>query len=486
MVKRKVVSLVMTALLIGLTATADLANAALATGQAPAVSEQKQEKQLSQDVVDSLKGNLGSKSLPDANEPLELLQQLEKAKGTQMELEKFQELAAKYPDSRTAHTQLAQAYWKQFKDSGNKNLAKQAFAAELKASKNGLAQGDVHYVSWLDEMGTEAGQLDAVVAHYNDILAKFPNDFQTNLYLAKVLVKQNDLNKADGLFKKAKEVRPAGNIDAHAAYAEFLLDQGRYEQALTESILVGEDFEYMHFLQGVALEKLGRGEEAKAHYAKFVEFSQSFPAAKRYQIEGSEYQAGIGFEGDVTIQATGNVNMSWVIACEATTESYGAQSQVGWSVRQRVNRGSTKVSGSTCMYTTNSGATIDDKYKNVICQSYAYTSLKCNTSKDVYTCVNTNTRTATTDSVANKVYNGTTPDPYTGYCPSGTKSSTNNCTATCSGAVTNKTSFTAKTPHSFLGGTTKRTKPYSCYLEALNVCGNGGSENWFYYNNANT
>jgi tetratricopeptide (TPR) repeat protein len=486
MKKRKVVSMLMTALLIGLTATADLAGTAIAAGQTPFASEHKQEKKLKQEVVDFLKGNYGSKSLPDVNEPLELLQAIEKAKGAPMEMEKLEELAARYPDSRTAHTHLAQSYWNKFKQTGDKNFAKKAFRAELKASQNGLAQGGVHYVSWLEEMGTEAGELDAVIDWYHQILAKYPDDYQTNLYLAKVLVKKNDLKKAEELFKKAKEVRPAGNVDAHAAYVEFLLDQGRYEEALTNSILIGEDIYYMHFLQGVALEKLGRGEEAKKHYAKYVDMSKSFPAPKRYMIEGSEYQAGIAFEGMIEPEATGNVNLSWVIACEATTESYGGQSQVGWSVRQRVNRGSTKVNGSTCMYTTNSGSTIDEKYQNVICQPYAYTSLKCNSSKDVYTCVNTNKPSTTTNDVANKVYNGLTPDPYTGYCPTGTKSSTNNCTATCSGATTNKTSYTTNTPHSFLGGSTKPSKPYSCYLEANNVCGNGGSENWFYYNGPNT
>ena len=44
---------------------------------------------------------------------------------------------------------------------------------------------------------------------------------------------------------------------------------------------------YIHFLRGVARERLGRTEEARASYDLYREYSRSFPAPARFRISGS-------------------------------------------------------------------------------------------------------------------------------------------------------------------------------------------------------
>ncbi|WP_157729616.1 tetratricopeptide repeat protein [Tumebacillus algifaecis] len=469
-----------------------------------AVATAASDKKFQPGVEEFIQGNyLGhANELPDPNESVEVLQSYLTAKGSPKELDTFKNLVKKFPDSRHANVGLAMAYYNEFAATKDSKLAKLALQHELKAAEIALTYGKVQYTGWIKQIALDAGTPEAAVAFFDKALAAYPGDFEAALHKAETLGKMGKKAEAEASFKQAVDHRPAGNIDAHASYAEFLLEQGRYEEAALNTILIGESAYYISFLHGYALEKLGKGEEAQAHYAKFAEFSQSFPAPAKFKIERSAYQLGLSFEQPVgavasakmspdnTLEAvimpeatTATTNLSWAVTCEAGGETVGGMRMVGWSIRQRVNRGSTKVNGTTCLSVTNSGTTMDDKYGNVICQSSQYSGVTCNSSKDVTKCTNSNVRTTTTNQVAFDVYNGLVPDPYTGYCPTGTSSSTTYCTATCTGATNNTTSFTVKTPHSFLAYS--HAPLWGCAINAGAVCGNGGGDNYFDYNNAN-
>ena len=105
-------------------------------------------------------------------------------------------------------------------------------------------------------------------------------------------------------------------------------------------------------------------------------------------------------------------NLSWVTACEAgPAETIGANRQVAWSVRQRVNLGSTRVNNEICLSVDNSGAetNINQGYANIICQPDQYVGVRCNSSKNVFECSNLNIRDADSDQVSVDVYNGFVP-----------------------------------------------------------------------------
>jgi len=462
-----------------------LTSPGLLDGTSIANAETKAQPVFQPGVAEFIQGNyLGHASeLPDANESLEVLKEYMRLKGSPMELEGFQSLSKTFPESRHARVGLAMAYYNEFKATGDKKFAELALQEELAAANIGLKNDKVLYVSLIKQMALDAGQPEAAEKWMKHVLSKNPDDYETLVNYSQLLKATKHADKAEKHLQHAINVRPAGNIDAHVEYAELLLDAGRYEEALLNTILIGESAYYLDFLHGYALEKLGRGEEAKEFYARAEDYSANFPFPERFMIQDSALQTNLSFEGMASIEVANpaTTNLSWVTTCEAGGETIGAMRQVAWSVRQRVNRGSTYVNGSTCLYTTNSGATMNDKYANVICQSSQYSGVKCDSAKNVYSCTNANARTSTSNTVAYDVYNGLVPDPYTLYCPTGTPTSTSKCTAACSGATSNTTSFKATTPHSFLAYA--HGPLWGCAINAGAVCGNGGSDNYFDYNN---
>lgn len=235
-----------------------------------------------------------------------------------------------------------------------------------------------------------------------------------------------DNPRAEMIYHQAIELQPKGNVDALAYYAEWLLDHGRESEVL--SLLPSDThFEYLHFLRGVALERLGRLDEAEAEYAQFAAFSIDFPAPNRYRVPSSPIQVGIQFEGEASINATSSqarVGLSTLIKGEAGGESSGGQRAIGWVVRNRVLRGS--VGSPSCPYVNNSGATLADKYKSVMCQSGQFAGM-CSawcSNPSTTTCPHT----TTTDHNAYDVWYGYAPDPVplvgNGYCPGGFNYST--------------------------------------------------------------
>ena len=411
--------------------------------------------------------------LPDPNESVEVLKSYMNLLNSPNELSGFEKLVESFPDSRHAHKGLATAYYNQYLKSNDLSYASLALDEEIKASKIGFSYGKVLYIPWVKQMALDANRPEAAINWFEEILKEEPDHYLVIYHYADLLQKIKD-DGAEKYFLKAIEVRPTGNIDANVGYVEFLLDNNRYQEALNSSILVGENAFYLDFLHGYALEKLGRGEEAIKYYQKFEEMSKTFPAPDKYKITDSLYQKNITFQSDIVSPqvASAQINLSWVTACEAGGESVGGLRQVAWSVRQRVNRGTIP----SCLNVDNSGSNLNEKYSSVICQTAQYEGVNCS-SGDVTSCTNSNTRTSTSDQVANDVYYGVVPDPFTGYCPNGDIKGTDTCTAFCTNS--NSTSWYSRTPHSFLAYS---HTPDPCMKYAGAICGDGGSDNYFDYN----
>lgn len=337
----------------------------------------------------------------------------------------FADSVSRYHNSRHLHEGLAQVLW-YLAISGPEDSAVLEYAARevVRAVEIGLEFDKVRHTWLLAQILGRTGDINTLDSLFERMLAIAPT-FETYLHYALGLSLLGD-PKAEAVYHQAIELQPEGNVDALAFYAEWLLDQRREREVLN---LLPSDthFEYLHFLRGVAWERLGHLERAKTEYVWFVLFSHDFPAPKRYQIPNSLAQSGIRFEGDVSITATDSqarVGLSTLIYGEAGGESSGGQRAIGWVVRNRVLRGS--VGSPPCPYVNNSGATLADKYKSVMCQSGQFAGM-CSA-----WCSNPSTTTCphspTTDHNAYDVWYGYAPDPVplvgNGYCPGGFNYST--------------------------------------------------------------
>jgi hypothetical protein len=221
---------------------------------------------------------------------------------------------------------------------------------------------------------------------------------------------------------------------------------------------------YPHFLRGVALERLGKIDQARAEYALYKTFSQEFPAPAKYRIDGSPSQHGIRFEDSMHTanHCAGHTRLSIMIYCEARGESIGSQRLVGWTARNRALRGT--ISG--CISINNSGATICDRYYNVIGQSGQF-NIACNS------------RSTTSDNVAYDVYWGYAPEGITGGCPSNEARSGDRCdTGYC--YTYNENRYFSRGTFWFDLGCTANT---SCKTNAGSLCGNDtiGYDHCYYY-----
>lgn len=422
-----------------------------------------------------------SSEFPDVNEPLEVLEAYLENNDSPDGLKVFEKLVKKYPDSRHVNVGLAMKLYEKYNKTQDKADIKNALHFEIRAAEIALSFENILYTSWIKKMAIEAGELNLADNWFKKILEKYPDNYIANLHYAELLGTMNQ-KSADTYFKKAIELRPVGNFDSNVSYVEYLIEENRLDEALSESIVIGERANYLDFLHGFILEKKGNNEEASDYYKNFEEMSQMFPAPKKYKIEGSPLQNRIKFESESnntinsTIQSVNSAtyNLSYVIACEAGTESAGGMKQVGYAVRQRVNRGTI----ASCLSVNNSGANMDEKYRNVICQSSQFVAVSCGTA-GVTKCTNASQKTATSDQVAYDVYYGRVADAYTGYCPAGGNYITSNfCSGTCNTSNANVVAYVNKTPHSFLSYS---HTPPSCMKSAGALCSNGGADNWFDY-----
>jgi len=398
----------------------------------------------------------------------------------------FADRITRYPDSRHLHYGLAQVLW-YLAVNGSKDPVALEYAARevVRAVEIGLEFGKVRHTWLAAQILGRTGDINALDSLFGRVLIIAPT-FETYLHYALGLSLLGD-PRTEAICHRAIELQPEGNVDALAFYAEWLLDQRR-EREVLDLLPADTHFEYLHFLRGVAWERLGYLKKAKAEYAWFVPFSHDFPAPERYRIPNSLAQVGIRFEGDVSITTTDSqarVGLSTLIYGEAGGESSGNQRAVGWIVRNRVLRGS--VGSPPCPYVNNSGATLADKYKSVMCQAGQFAGMCSAWCSDPSTpsCP----RSPTTDHNAYDVWYGYAPDPVKpgGYCPGGYNTST--CPdGICEPCWSVVHCWGGTYGHSAQGGLFNIGTSGSCPTHSCaptprgKVCGDGGSDNCFYTN----
>jgi hypothetical protein len=386
---------------------------------------------------------------------------------------------AQFPDSRHLHQLLAELYW--YKSSGSDPaLLRQSAREAVQAMDIGLGFGVVDYglTNRLQQTLGRTGDLITLDRLFGEALAR-EGTATVYLHYALGLSRLKD-PRAEAMFKKAVD-RDAG--DALASYAEWLLDNQRDVDALGQ-LPKSPGLYYLHFLRGVALERQNRGEEARAAYGKFRDYSSSFPAPARFRIAGSRIQSASGIHFDdepsAKIADTDAVNgLSYLIYGEARGENYGGMLAEGWVVRARTLRGS--VGSPTCPAVSNTGATLADKYKSVMCQGsgsqfngvcLAWCSNPATTSCSYST---------STDNAAYDVYYGYGPDPVSGHCPDGISQSG---ASYCDGSIKcngNTVTYRLASPLFNLG--TSSTCGTTCAPTSNGkICGNGGLDNCFYSN----
>ncbi len=422
---------------------------------------------------------------PDPNEPVEVLQLYLDGQRLLWDLQVdeaaalFSEAVTLYPDSRHAHAGLGAALLAKYRrDQTSVDL--QASVRELvQAADIGMSYGKMRYTGAIAQgfglLGDEAGLRD----FFSRALATGHGQYATHLHFAQGLALLGSA-ETDAWFQKTIELAPSGNIDAVAFYAEWLLDQGTPERVL-EVIAPDEWAEYLHFLRGVALERMGRPDQAREEYEPYIEFSADFPAPSRYRIEGSKAQEGIIFEENSAGEGRSGVlsspsclvNISRSIYAEASTETGGAQRAVGWTMRTRIFN---QVPGGGCKSFGITGITLCQKYVSAI-----------NTGFEA--CHVTGCRTSpSTDAAASDVYYGRTPQPilttpHTTWCPSGYFIGCSPCAwPECRCSMDASYGAQASGPLYMWGtsGSCPATHPSNCGQDPWEICSNGGSDNCFY------
>jgi tetratricopeptide (TPR) repeat protein len=412
----------------------------------------------------------------------------------------------RFPESRHLHKQLAQLLWYFYNDVTNdRSTLDQAIEEATRAVRIGFSFGEVdHHLT--DLLARALGQTNDVETLDRLFTEALAIDSSSRVYLdyAHGLSLMDNPRTAD-VFRKAIEQEPQGTVSALTEFSEWLLDRGRQSEVV--DLLARAPNPYLRFLRGVALEQLGRLEEARQEYARFKEHSISSPAPRRFKIPDSpiQSQSGIKFIGDDRINILNNSGsdraiitaavistqtiqgLSYLIYGEAGNETIGGMRAVGWIVRSRALRGS--VGSPACPYVENSGFALADQYKSVMCQGsgnqFNGMCLAWCANPDTTSC-SSNTHT---NSVANGVYNGYAPDPVAKHCPGGITSWGGSYCAdgtTCRGLTRTYrlagplfnfgTGVSCPSPHP---GTTSCTpRP----LGRGKTCSNGGLDNCFYTN----
>jgi tetratricopeptide (TPR) repeat protein len=403
----------------------------------------------------------------------------------------------KYPESRHLHSSLAEIFWYLSRGTDQELLILAAREA-IKSSEIGLAFHKDED-SWLlaQTLALTSGK-EKLTALFTEMLAAVPS-YSTTLHYAEGLAILRD-PLAEEFFIKAIDLQPEGAIDATAELAEWLIDQDRNGDAL--DLLPSDiDSEYLHFLRGVAFDRLGLNSAAKEEYEKYTDYSHSFPAPARFRIKGSSAQVktNLHFQDDlqftsapvgastVTLEQL-KVAFSALIWGEAEAESVGSKRAVGWIVRTRALRGTVKNSdGAACPKVENGTvlSSLPEMYAAVICQTSQFSGL------DRASCrgwcsdptFNRCSKNATSDGVAADVYNGYAPDPVSKHCPGGAAASFTDYCATASRCIGGTRSYKLAGPLFNYG--TSGSCPARCTpTQNGKVCSNEGSDNCFYSNSS--
>ncbi len=407
---------------------------------------------------------------PDANETVDMLRlymygnELHWRDDHANALAVFEDMVRRYPNSRHAHAGLGCTLEHEYHETGAPAALKRAMQHLVRAAEIGMNHGKVRYTDLLARGLAETKQVGLFEKLFNRAFEIGDLPHVIHVDYAEGLARLGD-RRAEAQYQEAIRHQPQGHIEAATNYAQWLLDRGRFSDAL-DVISVEEGVYYPRFLRGVAAERLGKIDQAAAEYESYKHFSGSFPAPARYRIEGSNAQDGINFEDSIHAEThcAGHTRLSIMIYCEARGESIGGQRLVGWTARTRVFRGT--ISG--CISINNSGTAVCDKYYNVLGQSGQF-YLGCGS------------RSSTSDQVAYDVYYGVAPEGITGYCPNGTRSgdlcNTGRCSGTsASGAPRNGTFWFD------LGCNTGST----CKHNHGTLCGNDdvGNDHCFYNNHS--
>ena len=346
---------------------------------------------------------------------------------------------AQFPESRHLHKQLSKVLWYIYEETDISTLpALKGAIKEAELALNiGLSFGtvDSQLTSLLSMLLSESKDVETLDRIFERIFEVESNVIFYEDYV-RALSAMND-PRAEEIFKKIIELK---NNYASIEYVEWLLDQGRESEILLLSI----EFSFkdrMAFYRGFALEKLGRLDEAKAEYAEYRDYYKYIPhnpelpsplpsMPKRFQIPGSELQKEmkIRFESDEkdnsstriqTLDAISDgqaiMGLSYLVFGEAGGETLGGMRAVGWIVRSRVLRGS--IGPYSCLLgVDNTGSTLAEQYKSVMCQSGQFDGM-C-----LAWCSDPNTEKCANDGTYNSAYDvyfGYTPDPVAPHCPGG-------------------------------------------------------------------
>lgn len=404
---------------------------------------------------------------PDPNETVEMLRAYLRANDLRWQgdhaggLAAFQDAVKRYPNSRHVQAGLGHALMEEHHRTGAESDLKRMLQHIVRAAEMGMKHGRVRYTDMLVQGLGRTKQTKRFEQLFNRAFEIGDQPHVTHVDFARGLAQLGD-RRAEEQFQIAIRNQPDGHIDALVAFAEWLLDQGRTSDVLAV-VSAPDTVFYPHFLRGVALERQGKIDQARAEYAVYTAFSQDVPAPAKYRIEGSVAQAGIHFEDSMHVQThcAGHTRLSIMIYCEARGESIGAQRLVGWTARNRALRGTI----ANCISITNSGATLCDKYYNVIGQSGQF-YIACGG------------RNATSDQVAYDVFYGYVPEGITGACPVGTRTGDACNTGYC--GTSNTTNYAPRGAFWFDLGCSSQT---ACKSNAGSLCGNDdvGNDMCFYY-----
>jgi tetratricopeptide (TPR) repeat protein len=398
-----------------------------------------------------------------------------------------------FPESRHLHTLYSDLLF--YRSRGTDPvLLKQSAREAVRAMEIGLGFGTVDYAltDRLSRTLAATGDLETLDRLFAEALARDPSAAVYHDY-ARALSRLDD-PRAEETFKKAMDLEGEGN--AMSDYGEWLLDRKRDADTLT-MLPKNPRLYYLHFLRGVALERGKRFEEARAAYSQVRDYSAFFPLPSRFRIAGSSLQGASGLFFDDAASQTGskrglsNISapitvdqaiqgLSYTIWGEARAESYGGMLAVGWIVRARALRGS--AGNPTCPFVTNSGTTLADKYRSVMCQTSQFVGVCSAWCSNVST--TSCSSTTSTNNAAYDVYWGYGPDPVAHYCPSGISQSGNECDGTikCNG---NTDTYRLASPVFNLGidlSVQTTCSNHSCAPgNNGRVCANGGArDNCFY------
>jgi tetratricopeptide (TPR) repeat protein len=239
-----------------------------------------------------------SSLVPDANEPAEALAQYQEARrliiaGDRDQARSLLEQGtARFPESRQLHQQYSDLLW-DLSNGTDPDLLKKSGQEAARALEIGLRSGSVddQLTNRLAEALGRTGDRETFERIFQQALGRHPSP-AVHLHYARGLSLLGD-PRAEEAFREAVQLQPSG--DAVAGYGEWLLDHGRYQEVL-DRFPSSTPLQYVHFLRGVALEKLQRADEARQEYDQFRGSSATSPAPARFKIEGSQAQAGIQFE----------------------------------------------------------------------------------------------------------------------------------------------------------------------------------------------